>query len=628
MAIVFLLGSQSICQENSSIEEFVTNNGYKFREIAVPDSLVVDLGNIQGPISTSPRSTSKWHSLRSYDKGTDSRICIFLTDTLSSWLQLTESLKDQGIPVRITQSLDEALGHDIVIIYPALASKSLDIDIFKRLKQFPIDGGILIGFKASAPSMKTVFGFDSIVTDLYRENVTFSDEIQNSFFAGSTRGNPGMVSIASRDKDLETIGYLQTDYLPLAEYEDGAAAIIYKMYNNGASIAFGFDPATLAELRKTSISVPENYLENNYNQSLDIFFWIIRNIYKKHSEYPVLMGTVPAFKQIPIVISHPINSYVDLKSAVLYSSLESNKGIQTSYCLTTKYINDTQGQAFFDGGNIDAIKMLKQYGHEVSSRGVSGTPFFGYLKTGDGLEQYPDYRPMVTSPTSAFNETLIGELYVSKFLLDNFIGPVQTFSRHVVKLNSKLFSVIDGAGYNYSSTTTSSQVQTYYPFHAPDQYLSNQRFHSLELPVSLTTSLYDDYANPISTTIFKLSNIEQFGGVAHISIDVGLSEDRLHLEEQIINHYADRAWFGTLESFGQFWRARAQIEIDVESNEDFVYVNIFSPQRIVDLPIEIPLEWQYVGVQPENVRLEGHAKGIIIKDLEGRLRITLRQSNR
>ncbi|MCD6346195.1 MAG: hypothetical protein J7L96_02115, partial [Bacteroidales bacterium] len=562
-------------------------------------------------------------AVSSYDKGLNSRLCIYLTDTLSSWLQLAESLNAQGIPIRITQSLDDALEHQIVIIYPEITSNDLDLESFRKLKDFPVNGGVLIGFKPQAPSLQGIFGYKTYSKDLYREKITFNDQIENSLQLAPNEGNPGIVQISSKVYPIETIGYSNLDYQPLAEYEDGSAAIVQKIYNAGATYAMGFDPAELAIVRKIIQGKPKNYLVNIYNQPVDIFFWLVKKIFQNHSKYAVYLGTVPNFKTLPIIITHTIDSRSDLKASAIYDNLETNNNIKTSYFIQTKYVKDYEGSAFFIPENIPYLRSLSDNGMEIASTGVSNSPFFGYLYSGTGLESYPDYRPMITSETSGFNETLMGELQVSKFLLEHYLRQqrIQSFSSPRTKINDYLYSGMESAGYQFSTCTPAAQVQTYLPYLNQDQVKGNSIGKILEIPVTLNSKDLIQNEDVLSTTVFKLINIEQFGGVAVIAIEPSPEKNNLEYELMLINHYIDDAWFGTIAEYGEWWNARHLIELDVEPSEDFIFINLFSPVQINNLPLCLPLDWQYIGVQPQNTEMTGNAQGILIKSFKGRLRL-------
>ncbi|MBT3749960.1 MAG: hypothetical protein HOG34_13345, partial [Bacteroidetes bacterium] len=567
-------------QEKINIDDFVYNNGYKYREIIVSDSLVSIVPGLFGPSPSNMIKSPIIKSVSYYDKGLSSRLCVYLTDTISSWLQLAESLKAQGIPYRITKSLDEALEHQVVLIYPELSSRNLDLTSFKKLKKFPTDGGVLICFKPDAPSMQSIFGYKSLVKSRSREQVVFSDQLETSLQLSAHEGNPGIVQIVSKTNPLETVGYSETDYLPLAEYDDGSAAIIQKIYNSGAAYGIGFDPAELSASRQIDQGNPSNFLSNIYNQPVDIIFWLIKKVFQNHSDHPVILGMVPEFKLLPIIITHHVTSRIGLRSAILYQNLEANNGIVATYFIQSKYIKDTQGTAFFNPNNIQYLRKLSNNGMEIASTGVSNTPFFGYMNPGTGLESYPAYRPVITSETSGFNETLMGELQVSKFLLEYYLSNsiIQSFSSPTEKIHKDLYTGMEVAGYEFSTCAHAAQVQTYLPYYNQETIKGNRIGEILEIPVTLSAQEVSHLEDPLSSTVFRLSNIEQFGGVATISIKPNLDKVNIEYEKQLINHYIDDAWFTTVKGYGEWWKARSMIELDVETTEDFTYVNLYAPK--------------------------------------------------
>jgi len=185
------------------------------------------------------------------------------------------------------------------------------------------------------------------------------------------------------------------------------------------------------------------------------------------------------------------------------------------------------------------------------------------------------------------------------------------------------------AGYEFSTCAHAAQVQTYLPYYNQETIKGNRIGEILEIPVTLSAQEVSHLEDPLSSTVFRLSNIEQFGGVATISIKPNLDKVNIEYEKQLINHYIDDAWFTTVKGYGEWWKARSMIELDVETTEDFTYVNLYAPKLINDLPLLLPLEWQYIGSQPQGIEMKGHAQGILITELEGRLKLAFKtQSNK
>jgi len=95
--------------------------------------------------------------LTTYGHGTTSRLAILLTDPDSSWLGLTHGLKSIGIPFKITRDVQEALRHNVVLVYPVISGKVLSPEALRRLAEYPRAGGTLIGVQVLGGGLNQVF---------------------------------------------------------------------------------------------------------------------------------------------------------------------------------------------------------------------------------------------------------------------------------------------------------------------------------------------------------------------------------------------------------------------------------------------------------------------------------------
>ena len=104
---------------------------------------------VSGPDTVSAAPVAKTARWQDYDTGLNSRLAILLTDSNSSWIGLVHGLKTIGVPFRITDNVDEATKHKVVLVYPRLSGKTLDSDQIKKIADYTRSGGTLIGVKCA-----------------------------------------------------------------------------------------------------------------------------------------------------------------------------------------------------------------------------------------------------------------------------------------------------------------------------------------------------------------------------------------------------------------------------------------------------------------------------------------------
>ena len=75
------------------------------------------------------------------------------------------------------------------------------------------------------------------------------------------------------------------------------------------------------------------------------------------------------------------------------------------------------------------LRQLARLGHEVASHSVSHSPVFAQFELGSGGEQFPEYHPSVHSHELTYGGSIMGELRVSRYLLQSLLPdqPVLSF---------------------------------------------------------------------------------------------------------------------------------------------------------------------------------------------------------
>src|SRR5690606_35151830 len=96
-----------------------------------------------------------------------------------------------------------------------------------------------------------------------------------------------------------------------------------------------------------------------------------------------------------------------------------------------------------------------------------------------GAEAYPDYRPFVKTFTTQQGGTILGELRVSKYLLETLSGArVVSFRPGHLSLPAALPQALAATGYRFSSSITAGQAMTHLPYRTMDN-----RSYDAESPV-------------------------------------------------------------------------------------------------------------------------------------------------
>ncbi|MCK5822191.1 MAG: polysaccharide deacetylase family protein [Bacteroidales bacterium] len=609
----------------TNINILVAEQGYKNRYMDVPDDKLAVFPGLEGPMKPTILPAKSVTSWKKYSAGTSSRLAIFLTDTASNWLGIVSGLKAQGVPFRVTTSIDDALTHTVVLIYPAIDSKNMDIETFVKLREHPKNGGVLIGFNVIAPSMQSVFGFGKARYSNQRDNIIIRNFSipETSFIEDINEAKLRIGNLNITKENTTTFGYEETAYQPIGVFEDGSAAIIRNLYNDGACYAFGFDLGFLTIFAHANLDpqIQRTYV-NDFEPTLDVLYRMIKSIYIEYSDFPILPGMVPENKKVAILISHDIDYTKSIDSMLLYAEMERSKNVKATYFVQTRYIKDGLDQAYLKDKYIPYFIALKNMGMEIASHSVSHTPFLSHIPLGTGLEKYPDYRPYYFTFTSTFNETILGELRVSHFLIKELFGVNATsFRSGYLRYPEKLHVSMQEVGFKYGSSITANEVLTHMPFNPMYDYMFDEELDVFEIPVTIEDELPPKMDKRVDDAIILTEKISRYGGVVNILIHTNILGHKYRFQEQYTDHYKDEAWFGTISQYGDWWQARTAIQIDIQKYKKLIKVNIEAPLEINHFPIIVPKNLKLITTIPLNNNIERTEEGYLFSKLNGRIQL-------
>lgn len=563
---------------------------------------------------------------KKYSKGSQSRLAILLTDKDGSWLSLAHGLKSKGIPFVITDDYKKAAKHKTILIYPVVSGKYLSKEALEMLAAVPRNGGILIAANVLGGGMNEVFGFKEV-----RENKNHH-KILIKTATPLTKGLdlPGDTVIrlddeAGKIKPVVSNEYISPANEPIATYEDGSAAITFKPYEKGAAIAFGFDFGDyIRRAYQNRLDGVAKTWANGYEPSVDIILRLLENIYRYGEPNAFTIGTVPFGKALSVMITHDVDYSESLKNAVEYARLEKEMGIRGTYFIQTKYMHDYYDKTFFDEKAAENLKLIQQLGMEIGSHSVSHSPVFDEFPVGTGKEFYPEYRPKVTGRSATRGGTILGELRVSRFLIEHFAKGVSIKSfRPGHLLNPEaLPQLLDATGYKYSSSASANVSLTNLPFQLDYNRDRNAETRIFEFPVALEDELPPALEKRLPKALELADSISRYGGIYVVLIHTNEIGVKYEFERKLITALIGKGWFGSVAEFGDWWRARNDIEIDADREADITTVNLTMPKALKGLTLTVPRGCRLADVQPGTVTVTQNENLVLIDKTESEISIT------
>lgn len=530
--------------------------------------------------------------------GRRSRLAVFVTRDNLRWLPLTQGLQGIGIPLTVTTEWDEAKQHRVILLYPMPAAPSSTPAQLAAFSDHIERGGTLIGISVHGDGLPVPFGFRIAKPSNRFGSFLFSELGRTRFGFDHPHETSVLLAKPGQRSPMESFGFFDPQGDVLARFQDGTPALIERRAGLGRAIALGIDLGHLAHIAYANLDpgLERSYV-NGYEPTLDVFLRVILQLYREGEPLGVLLGTVPQGKELPIIWTHDIDYAGSLENAEKYAEWAKSRGFRSTFFVQTKYVRDAHDEAFFNPKNLPLIKRLADLGMEIGSHSVSHSRAFWDFQIGSGSERYPIYQPFNHSAERTSGGSLLGELRVSRFLLQQLVTPepVVSFRPGYLANPSNAPQAISAVGYRFCSTVTANNSLTHFPFSLTGNRSSKTPLPLVEIPVGVEDEEEPPLLNRLDKTEALAERLARYGAPLVVLIHPNETGDKLEFERRLSTHFAERAWFGALGDFGAWWMTRAGTTVDVQSRGEEREVEISLPASISGLPIIPPPGWVLVA---------------------------------
>jgi hypothetical protein len=563
------------------------------------DDSVFRFPGLSGPSATSVVRPDLPTSIKAYAVGGPSRMAILLTDRDSSWLGLVQGLKSFGVPFTLTEDYQEALKHKVVMVYPVISGKTMTAQALSALADFTRHGGTLVATHVLGGGMNSLFGFSEAVSSTAHTQVRFAPD--NAFIQRYFGNADLSIPIGSVQQPRGSYSYSSPTGRVLARYEDNTSALISQDVGKGRTYALGLDIGAFSLLgyNNRQEGVVKSYV-NSFEPGLDTLYLLLRDLYAEREPDAVLLGTVPDGKRLSIVLTHDIDYTRSVDNALIYAQYQKSQGIAATYFIQTKYVRDWNDDVFFNTEGAAKVRQLSEMGMEVASHSVAHSKVFGALPPGSGREAYPAYEPFVKSRTETRNATVLGELRISRYLLEATVPglAVTSFRPGHLENPETLPQALEASGYRFSSSTTANNALTHLPFRLNYSRRSLDETSIFEFPITIEDEGAPLMGSRLPQALQIAEKIQRYGGLFVVLTHPNILDHKLDFTRGLVEKMKPTAWFGTLSSFGQWWAARDQVSVDVDTVKGSKTLTLKAPQSIAGLTVEVPAGWQLTGSRP------------------------------
>lgn len=559
-------------------------------------------GEFEGPLEDSQVAAFSAADWRDYSGGEDARLAIFLTQSDSAWLGLAHGLKSIGVPFIITDDASQAVRHEMVIAYPLISGRAVSGPDLDLLRAHVESGGVLFATQILGGGMQDLFGFESAVETRENYEVVFAPGNTETAFLDDPReqtvrlGNPDRPETWIGAQEFSGAGTV------LASYQDGDAAfIVNHRPDGGAAYALGFDLGffILKAQNDRDAGASRTYA-NAYEPSVDTWLRVIRDIYRRHEPLAATIHPAPAGKQLAAIVSFDVDYSRSILNMGAYRDLLAERDLAGTFFIQTKYYRDYFDQGFFNDTTLAAVESLTDEGMEVASHSVSHTDTYASLPLGDGRERYPEYQPRVVGEGETQGATVLGEMRVSKYLLEAITGQdVVSFRPGYLATPNTMPQALESSGYRFASSVTAGNVLTHLPYQMTYDRKYGGQTSIYQFPIAVEDEIPPPMEERVDSAIQLARTLGEYGGVFIILTHPDVLDGKLRFLEEIIPAIEPFAWFGTLEQYGAWWAARDALEIDLVREGETLVVSIDAPAAVNGVTVTLPESWTPSGALPE-----------------------------
>ncbi|GGE34741.1 hypothetical protein GCM10011367_06400 [Marinicauda pacifica] len=539
---------------------------------------IYEFSGVEGPTAPTLISGAEPARVRDYERGGTNRLAVLVTDPASNWLGLVRGFKAHGIPFTMTRDPARAMGHEVVLAYPSISGRLLPAEALSGLADHVRRGGTVLTFDLAGGGLEALFGVASRHPGRGRSEIRWLDA---SLAPGDrlTRFNSPRA-----EAQVGSYGIVPTTAVRMANFDDGTAAAVCRRAGGRACI-LGLDLGSLTNRAMNGRSEQVSaQAVNSYDPSLDLMYRWIRDLYVEGEDTPYLIGTAPAGWQGSLILTHDIDFTRSVANAPHFAQAVRSRNQSATFFIQTRVIRDWNDDVFFNEENLEPMRETAQ-GMEIGSHSVSHSRSFASFPLGSGSESYPDYRPFVESFTETRDGTVLGELRVSRFLLEEVLGvEVTSFRSGYLANHPALPEALAATGYRYSSTLAANTVLTHLPYQLAHARSGNALVPVWEFPVTIEDEKPPRLGDRFDAAVDVIDDVTGHGGVATVLIHPDITGHKLEFEERLMDHYAGRLWMGSLRQFGRWWSARSLAEVDFDGDA----VAVTAPETLTDLVILFP----------------------------------------
>jgi len=502
-----------------------------------------------------------------FPESAPSQVAILLTTSGGDAESPARCLKAMGIPFFVTRDLRAALHHHMLVLYPEVDWKTFDAVQAKAITDFVVQGGVVFAQDVLWGGFKPLFGFDDVIPLRTRHKILFdtqNPDATDSVFHYLNRAAEKEVPLGSAaiKEVIWTNGYKATvGTQVLARFEDGSPAVLRHDAGRGHTYLIGvaLNDVVRRNQQNRDYEAQRIYV-NGFEPGTDVWLLILRAWYEAYSDTGIRLGTIPQGKRSVLMLSHDVDWEYSFKPMLDFADFEKSAGTSSTFFVQTKYRDDVNSKAFFFGPSLDTLRELV-HGSDIESHTVIHSKLFNKVPLGTGQEQYPDYHARATREDPAKDATALGEVCVSKSLLDGELPGHDTifFRAGHLRVPPFLPEALARCGYEFDSSFTAGDVLTNFPYELDFDLGMTEPANIFEFPVTFEDEQLPPLLDRIPAVLDTIEANAENGAPSVLLIHSNNSQEKLQAERELLSRLPKDILVENMTDYARFWKARYQL---------------------------------------------------------------------
>ena len=533
-----------------------------------------------------------------------SQVAIFLTTPDQDAESPVRCLKAMGIPFFVTRDLHAALNHKLLLLYPEVDGTTFDAAQAQSITDFVVRGGVVFAQDVFWGGFKPLFGFDEVIPLRTRHKIIFdaqSPDAADPVFHYLNRPAEKEVPLGSAaiQEVIWTNGYKTAAAHVLGRFEDGSAAVLRHDVGRGHTYLIGvaLNDVVRRNQQNRDYEAQRLYV-NGFEPGTDVWLLILRAWYETYSDTGIRLGTIPQGKRSVLMLSHDVDWEYSFKPMADFAGFEKSAGTSSTFFVQTKYLDDVNSKAFFFGQSLDILRELS-HASDIESHSVIHSKLFNKVPLGTGLEQYPEYQARATRDDAAKDATTLGEVCVSKSLLDGELPGHHTvfFRAGHLRVPPYLPEALVRCGYEFDSSFTAADVLTNFPYELDFDLGMTEPANIFEFPVTFEDEQLPPLQERVPAILDTIEANAENGAVSVILIHSNNSREKLQAERTLLSRLPEDILVENMTDYARFWKARYQLRW---------FSKAIAGGEQIEINAELPLS----GLTVVSLRMIRNASGI------------------